>query len=104
MKIGWLTRLCVIPFREDNEAAIKLGDNKIVSRKRKHIDLRHHVVRYHSSKGTIELSHVPTSKMIADMLTKCLPSPTFEKLREKVMTDAHIKCNDDRYDPIYKRS
>ena len=42
-----------IHFREDNEAAIKLGENKMASRRSKHIDLRHHVVRYHSDKGTI---------------------------------------------------
>ena len=34
-----------IHFREDNEAAIKLGENKMASHRSNHIDLCHHVVR-----------------------------------------------------------
>ena len=91
-----------IYFREDNEAAIKLGEKKMTSRRSKHIDLSHRVVRFHSDRGTIKLSYVSTSKMIADMLTKCLTPPKFEKLRASVMTDVHVECNDDRYNPDYK--
>ena len=57
-----------IQFREDNEATIKLGENKMSSRRNKHIDLRHHVIRFHNDKGTIKLSYCPTSQMIADIL------------------------------------
>ena len=44
-----------------------------------HIELLHHVIRYHNAKDTIKLEYVPTSQMIADMLTitKCLPKPSF---------------------------
>ena len=86
-----------IEFKEDNEATIKLGQNKMASAKSNHIDLRHHVIGYHNDKGTICLSYCSTSKMIADMLTKCLPLPAFERLRSQVMTDADIDINDDRY-------
>ena len=61
-----------IEFKEDNEATIKLGQNKMASARSKHIDLRHHVIRYHNDKGTIHLTYCSTSKMIVDMLTKCL--------------------------------
>ena len=86
-----------IEFKEDNEATIKLGQNKMASARSKHIDLRHHVIRYHNDKGTIRLSYVSTSKMITAMLTKCLANPTFERLRSQVMTDAGIDINNDRY-------
>ena len=86
-----------IEFKEDNEATIKLGQNKMASARSKHIDLRHHVIRYHNDKGTICLSYCSTSTMIADMLSKCLPRPAFERLRSQVMTDAEIEINDDRY-------
>ena len=59
-----------IPIREDNEATIKLSENNMTSDRSKHIDLRHHVIRYHNAKGTICLQYVPTSQMIDDMLTK----------------------------------
>ena len=88
-----------IEFKEDNEATIKLGQNKMASARSKHIELRHHVIRYHNDKGTITLSYVPTSTMIADMLTKCLPKPAFNRLRSQVMTDVQVDINDDKYNP-----
>ena len=88
-----------IEFKEDNEATIKLGQNKMASERSKHIDIKHHVIRYHNEKGTITLSYISTHKMIADMLTKCLPKPAFERLRSQVMTDVIVDTNDDRYDP-----
>ena len=86
-----------IEFMEDNQATIKLGQNKMVSAHSKHIELRHHVIRYHNEKGTIRLSYVSANKMIADILTKCLTRPNFERLRSQVMTDAKIDINNDRF-------
>ena len=86
-----------ICIKEDNEATIKLGANNMSSARSKHIELRHHVIRYYNSKGTIKIQYVPTSKMIADMLTKFLTRPSFEKLRATVMTDKHVNVNDDKY-------
>ena len=86
-----------IEFKEDNEVTIKLDQKKMASARSKHIDLRHHVIRYHNDKGTICLTYCPTSKMIADILTKCLAWTAFQRLRSQVMTDADIDINDDRY-------
>lgn len=88
-----------IHFQEDNEATIKLGQNNMASARSKHIALRHHVIRYYNSKGTIQLSYCPTSEMIDDILTKCLARPGFERLRAAVMTDAHVEVNNDRFNP-----
>ena len=84
-----------IRIREDNEATIKLGRNNMASARSKYIDLRHHVIRYHNTKGTIQLEYVESSRMIADMLTKLLTRPSFERLRATVMTDQHVDENDD---------
>ena len=84
-----------IRIMEDNEATIKLGQNNMASARSKHIDMRHHVIRYHNDKGTIQLEYIETSKMIADMLTKVLPKPGFQLLRSAVMTDRHVNVNDD---------
>ena len=91
-----------IHFQEYNETAIKLGQNNMASRRSKHIDLRHHVIRYHNEKGTILLSYCATSEMIADMLTKCLPREPFTRLRNAVMTDAHVNENDENFNPDHK--
>ena len=88
-----------IRFQEDNKATIKLGENNMSSKRSKHIALRHHVIRYHNSKGTISLSYCETSEMIADMLTKCLALPNFRRLRSAVMTNVHVDRNDDDFNP-----
>ena len=41
-----------IEFKEDNEATIKFGQNKMASARSKYIDLRHHIIRYHNDKDT----------------------------------------------------
>ena len=84
-----------IRIREDNEATIKLGRNNMASARSKHIDLRHHVIRYHNNKGTIVLEYCSSSEMIADMLTKLLTKPGFERLRSAVMTDQHIESDNE---------
>ena len=72
----------------------------MASKRSKHIDLRHHVIRYHNAKDTIALSYCETHEMIADMLTKCLALPNFRRLRSAVMTDAEVHCNDEDFNPI----
>ena len=57
---------------EDNQAAIKLAKNEILSDRSKHIDVRFHFLRHHVQAGTIELKYCPTEKMVADALTKPL--------------------------------
>ena len=105
-EVIWITMVLNelgIPFEkpieilEDNEGAIKLGENKMSSSRSKHIDLRHHVVRYHNDQGPITSIHCPTSKMIADILTKVLPKPGFERLRNEIMTDIDVDVNNNRY-------
>ena len=57
----------------DNQAAIKLMYNPIVSQRSKHIDVAYHFARQHIVNGTIALTHKPTANMVADMLTKPVP-------------------------------
>ena len=68
----------------------------MASARSKHIDLNHHVIRHHNDKDTICLTYCSTSKMIADMLTKCLARSAFERLRSQVMTDVTIDVNDEK--------
>ncbi len=55
--------------------------NPVEHRKTKHIDIRHHFIRERISDGTIELCFIGTTEMTADILTKALHKPTFQRLR-----------------------
>ena len=44
-----------IMIREDNEGAIKLANNKHASRRTRHIDVKHHIVRDAIEKGKVRV-------------------------------------------------
>ena len=72
-----------MPFTiyEDNESTRMLTVHDVHHNRTKHIDIRHHYIRDLVEKG-MEVIYIPTAEQIADILTKPLPRPTFEYLRE----------------------
>ena len=70
-------RYTKIPILCDNTSAINLAKNLIQHSRSKHIDIKHHFIRYHVQKGDIELSFVNTKDQIADIFTKALADDQF---------------------------
>ena len=58
----------------DNQAAIALTRDNQYHPRTKHIDVRYHWIRWVVEKGSIQLIYCPTDDMVADVLTKALPS------------------------------
>ncbi|PKU64856.1 Retrovirus-related Pol polyprotein from transposon TNT 1-94 [Dendrobium catenatum] len=73
-----------IPIYCDNTSAICISKNPIQHSRTKHIDIRHHFIRDHVSKGEIELIHVSTENQLADIFTKPLAFDTFSTLRTRL--------------------
>jgi hypothetical protein len=69
------------PFKDpttlfsDNQSAIALTRDHQYHARTKHIDVRYHWIRWVVEQGTIQLVYCPTDDMVADALTKALPSP-----------------------------
>ena len=63
----------------DNQGAITLTRNPQYHARTKHIDIQYHFVRQHIESGLIQLTYCPTHEMVADIFTKPLPRPQFEK-------------------------
>jgi hypothetical protein len=81
-----LTELCLrpntaIPIHVDNEGAEALAKNPEHHARTKHIHARYHFVRECVQLREIELLHVSTKDMLADMLTKPLSRVLLEKHR-----------------------
>ena len=70
---------------EDNRACKMLSENPIRNERSKHIDYRVHSLRERVQEGEVTLVDCPTRDMIADTLTKALPSPTFTRHRDTMM-------------------
>ncbi|KFD63196.1 hypothetical protein M514_08359 [Trichuris suis] len=62
---------------EDNQACIKMVDSDRLGARTKHIDVCHHHLRYLRAQKIIMLYYCPSSKMLADILTKPLSKDSF---------------------------
>jgi hypothetical protein len=58
----------------DNQSAIALTKEHQYHARTKHIDVRFHFIRWIVEEGKIRLIYCPTEEMVADILTKALPS------------------------------
>lgn len=59
----------------DSRGALSLAKNAITSQRSKHIDVRWHFIRDHVENGNVEVKHLNTEEMTADILTKPLGKP-----------------------------
>ena len=64
---------------QDNTTTIKLATSDDVSERSKHIECKFHFVKKLSAKGVIDVQHMPTDEMVADIFTKNLLEPAFKK-------------------------
>ena len=72
-------RVGAVNVFEDNEGAIKLATNKHASRRTKHIDVKHHLVRDASDARKVRVAYVRSEDQHADLLTKPLDMQKFYK-------------------------
>ena len=86
----WLKRLlidlnvihdCPIVIQEDNQGATAMSKNPVFHGRTKQIDIQYHFIREAVVNGTIELEYCNSENMVADIFTKALSKPRFEKLR-----------------------
>lgn len=57
----------------DNMGALKLAENPSFHARSKHIDVQYHFIRNAIKEERVDLRHVSTDDMVADILTKGLP-------------------------------
>jgi hypothetical protein len=80
------------PIYIDNKAAEDLCNVYSNSEKTKHINMRINKIRESIYLGDIHLIHIDTKNNIADIFTKPLARPQFEKLRDPLLNGLY-QCN-----------
>jgi hypothetical protein len=70
-----------IVIKCDNQSAIQLTRHPDQRQKTKHIDVRYHFIRLQQEVGEIDIQYVSTADQLADILTKPLPGPRFNLIR-----------------------
>ncbi|TMI83023.1 MAG: hypothetical protein E6H10_08620 [Bacteroidetes bacterium] len=75
----------------DSDAALKHVKNNVNHPRSKHIDTRHHYIRFAYNAGDVDIRHVPSASQTADILTK--PLGTIKHLEAVKLLQLH----DSRY-------
>ena len=68
----------------DNKAAINISHNPMHHDRTKHVEVDRHFIKEKIEDGTICMTYVPTSNQTADLLTKGLYRPLFERLVDRL--------------------
>ena len=71
-----------VTLYEDNQSTIKQASNLQSSERTKHIDIRHHFIKWHVANGDIALEYIPTAEQPADALTKSLDRVKVSSFRQ----------------------
>jgi hypothetical protein len=73
-----------VPMRIDNQAALTLIKEHTSSDRAKHVAVAHHICRERHARGEVHFTHCGTKQMVADCMTKPLPSAVFEQFRKEL--------------------
>lgn len=89
----WLRQLLQYDFevdvgalhlRCDNQAALQLLKNPVISQRSKHISVHYHLTRERVAMGEVEFSYVESARNVADCMTKALPERDFVRGRDSM--------------------
>jgi hypothetical protein len=70
----------------DNQSTIAVSKNGVKADRTKHVDVKYHFVTQTVQEGKVQLRWIPTAEQQADIFTKALAAPVFERLRQQLMS------------------
>ena len=74
----------VATIYSDSQRAIHLCRNPVFHDRTKHVEVKYHFIKEKVDEGTLNIQYIHTAEQTADILTKPLFRPVFEKLVHKL--------------------
>jgi hypothetical protein len=71
-----------VPLMYDNTSVISIAKNLVFHKRMRHLERRHHFLRYHIGKGDIAMRYIDTERQLTDIFIKPLDFSRFPALRE----------------------
>ena len=71
----------------DSKSAIDLAQNPVHHKRSKHIRIKYHWIREQVGGKVVQLKHIPTEQMIADIMTKSLPEKAHSRHMKSVVAN-----------------
>ena len=68
----------------DNKAAILIAHNPVLHDRIKHVEVDKYFIKEKLENGLICMLYIPTTKQVADVLTKGIPTKQFDRLIGKL--------------------
>jgi hypothetical protein len=69
----------------DNQGALKIGNDLTSVSRTRHIEMKYYFVQKHVEKKRISLKYLRTDEMIANIMTKPLGNVKFDSLRKRMV-------------------
>ena len=70
----------------DNQSTLAVSQNGVKGERTKHVDVKYHFITQTVEEGAVKLKWIPTAEQQADIFTKALAPPVFERLRQQLMS------------------
>ena len=68
-----------------------MSTNFMTTKRTKHVDVKHHVIRYWCKEDVMDFAYTDTDGQLADIMTKILSESPFRRHRRQCMSDAHVE-------------
>jgi len=82
-----------LPMFSDSRGSITMTQNPVQRSASKHIEVADHYAREMVDRGFVTVTHVPTDRMLADILTKALTAAKFLFLRAFIVKPTKPQCH-----------
>ena len=69
----------------DNQAAIAIAKKPYCTSATRHMKIKYHYIRELIKDGSVKIEYIPTTEMVADIMTKALDRGLFEKFRRVLL-------------------